>query len=113
MSVVKVETAKGVMTATLVSSPEILPLAAPLADSLLSGYSYATGNTYAEYVPGKDQLARYGLTALVVGGGAAALAKSGLLARFWKPIVVGVGGFGAWLSRLFRRKSEEGPTLPT
>jgi uncharacterized membrane-anchored protein len=92
---------RGVMTATLVSSPEILPLAAPLTDTLLSGYSYVPGNTYAEYVPGNDKLATYGLTALVVGGGAAALIKSGLLARIWKPLVVAFVALGAGIKRMF------------
>jgi uncharacterized membrane-anchored protein len=92
---------RGVMTATLVSSPEILPLAAPLTDTLLAGYDYVAGNTYAEYVPGTDKLAAYGLTALVVGGGAAALVKSGILARFWKPLVVALVAMGAGIKRIF------------
>ena len=92
---------RGVMTATLVSSPEVLPLATPLTDSLLAGYAYVAGNTYAEYVPGSDKLATYGLTALVVGGGAAALIKSGLLARLWKPLVVAFVALGAGIKRLF------------
>lgn len=92
---------RGVMTATLVSSPEVLPLATPLTDSLLAGYAYVPGNTYAEYVPGSDKLATYGLTALVVGGGAAALIKSGLLARLWKPLVVAFVALGAGIKRLF------------
>jgi uncharacterized membrane-anchored protein len=92
---------RGVMTATLVSSPEILPLAAPLTDGLLAGYAFVPGNTYAEYVPGTDKLATYGLTALVVGGGAAALVKSGLLARIWKPLVVAFVALGAGIKRLF------------
>jgi len=92
---------RGVMTATLVSSPEMLPLASPLADTLLSGYAYVPGNTYAEYVPGTDKLATYGLTALVVGGGAAALVKSGLLARIWKPLMVALVALGAGVKRIF------------
>lgn len=92
---------RGVMTATLVSSPEMLPLAAGLTDGLLAKYRYRPGSRYAEYVPGTDKLAQYGLTALVVGGGAAALVKSGLLARLWKPLVVVLAGLGAGLKRLF------------
>lgn len=92
---------RGVMTATLVSSPDMLPLAAPLTDTLLSRYEYVPGNTYAEYVPGTDKLATYGLTALVVGGGAAALIKSGLLARLWKPLVVVFVALGAGIKRIF------------
>jgi len=91
----------GVMTATLVSSPEMLQLAAALTDTLLTEYAYIPGSTYAEYVPGTDKLATYGLTALVVGGGAAALIKSGLLARIWKPLVVAFVALGAGIKRMF------------
>ena len=106
---------RGVMTTTLVSSPEKLPLAAPLADALLGGYAYLPGNTYAEYVPGTDKLAKYGLTALVVGGGAAALIKSGLLARFWKPLLVALAALGARAALLpatYARKSAGGAWQP-
>jgi uncharacterized membrane-anchored protein len=105
---------RGVMTATLVSSPEILSLAAPLADTLLSRYSYVSGKTYAEYVPGSDKLASYGLSALVVGGGAAALIKSGLLARIWKPLVVAFVALGAGIKRVFSsgRSSKHGMDKP-
>jgi uncharacterized membrane-anchored protein len=92
---------EGVMTATLVSSPEGLENAAAVTDSLLADYRYVPGQTYAEFVPGTDKLAQYGLTALVVGGGAAALLKSGLLARFWKPLVVALAALGAGVKRLF------------
>jgi uncharacterized membrane-anchored protein len=91
----------GVMTVVLVSSPKGLEAAAAAADSLLSDYRYVRGQTYAEYVPGTDKLAQYGLTALVVGGGAAALLKSGLLARFWKPLVVALAALGAGVKRIF------------
>ena len=68
---------RGVMTAILVASPEELSSAMFATRELLEGYRYRPGNTYAEYVPGNDKLAEYGLTALVVGGGAAALLKTG------------------------------------
>jgi uncharacterized membrane-anchored protein len=92
---------EGVMTATLVSSPAGLENAATSTDSLLADYRYVPGQTYAEYVPGTDKLAQYGLTALVVGGGAAALLKSGLLARFWKPLAVALAALGAGVKRIF------------
>jgi hypothetical protein len=45
------------------------------------------------------------LAALVAGGAGAALVKSGLLAKFWKPIAaVGIAAL-AGLRRLFGRKS--------
>jgi uncharacterized membrane-anchored protein len=94
----------GVMTATLVAQPAELAAATPLADQLIAKYRFQAGSTYAEFVPGTDEVAKYGLGALVVGGGAAALAKSGLLARFWKLIAVGAAGLVASLRRLFGKK---------
>ena len=99
--IVKLLGRRGVMTATLVSSPEELSFATMATGALLSGYRFQPGNTYAEYVPGSDKLAAYGLTALVVGGTGAALVKSGLLARFWKPIAAVLAALGAALKGLF------------
>lgn len=98
--IVKLLGRRGVMTATLVAAPEELAFASLATDALLSGYRFQPGHTYAEYVPGKDKLAAYGLTALVVGGGAAALVKSGLLARLLKPLGVALAGLGAAVTRM-------------
>lgn len=112
--IVKLLGRRGVMTATLVSSPDELEAAVPRVDALLDGYRYRPGHTYAEYVPGSDKLASYGLTALVVGGGAAALVKSGLLAKLWKPIVVGLAALGAGIKRFFfsGRSADHDATKP-
>jgi DNA-directed RNA polymerase beta' subunit len=41
------------------------------------------------------------LTALVAGGAGAIAAKTGLLAKAWKLILVGIAAVGAWLKKLF------------
>ena len=53
---------RGVMTVTLVCSPEELRLASLESDALIDGYSFQTGSRYAEYLPGKDTVAKVGLT---------------------------------------------------
>ena len=99
----------GVMTVTLVASPEEYGAGSRASDALLAGFSFQPGSRYAEYLPGTDTVAKVGLTALVVGGAAAALAKSGFLARFWKILVVGAAAVVAWLKRLISgRKQPEG-----
>lgn len=99
---------RGVMSATLVGSPEEVVAATPQVERLLEGYRFQSGHSYAEYVPGSDTVAKVGLTALVVGGGAAALAKSGLLAKLWKPLAIGAVALLAGARRLFRRKEPVG-----
>ena len=105
---------RGVMTATLVGGPDEMDISIAQVNTLLESFRFTAGNTYAEYVPGTDKLAEYGLTALVVGGGAAVLAKSGLLAKLWKPIAVALVGLGAGVKRFFfsGRSSRHGPDEP-
>ena len=112
--IVKVLGRRGVMTVTLVAAPQELASAGPRVDTLLDGYHYKHGSTYAEYVPDTDKLAEYGLTALVVGGAGAALVQSGLLAKLWKPIALGIAALGGAVKRMLfgGRKAEtslEGP----
>jgi uncharacterized membrane-anchored protein len=103
----------GVMTVTIVSDPEEIAAASAATDRLLAGYQFQPGNTYAEYVPGKDKLASYGLTALVAGGLGAAAVKSGLLGKFWKFLVVIAVGAAAGIRRLVSgRKHIADPPTP-
>lgn len=84
----------GVMNVTLVSDVPNFKTAEAEADQLLaSRFGYLPGERYSEFKAG-DKVAKYGLTALVLGGGAAAAAKLGLLAKlgvflgkFWKLVV--------------------------
>lgn len=99
---------KGVMTVTLVAAPEEIASASARVDELLGVYRFRPGNTYAEFLPGKDTVAELGLKGLILGGAGAALIKSGLLGKFWKVIVAGVVGLGAGISRLLGRKKDAG-----
>jgi len=109
---------KGVMEVVLVVDPEKLPETLPVFRNLLTGYSFTSGQTYAEYRPG-DKVAKYGLAALVLGGAAVGAAKLGLLAplilflkKAWKLVVVAIAAFAASLRKLFvklfGRKDESG-----
>lgn len=79
---------RGTMNVDLVLSPHQVSAVVPEFENLMTGFSYVEGQKYAEFRAG-DKIAEYGLTALVVGGAAAAAVKSGLLAKFWKVIVLG------------------------
>lgn len=93
----------GVMEVTLVTDPALLPETLPKFKAMLSGFDFKQGQKYAEFRAG-DKMAAYGLTGLIVGGGAAALAKSGAFKWIWKVIVAAVVGLGALFKKFFSRE---------
>ena len=107
---------RGYTSVVLVSSPEDTTSAISSLNAVLTGYGFVPGETYANWRPG-DKVAEYGLTGLIVGGAAAAAAKTGLLKGLWKFLVVGaasmwkllVGAFVALVASIramFGRKKQ-------
>lgn len=102
----------GVMSATLVSSPQTLQADVRSFKSRLPGFDFKDGEKYAEFKQG-DRVAEFGLGALIVGGAAAVATKKGLwgviggfFAAFWKIIAgVAVAGFAS-LKSVFKRKQQ-------
>jgi uncharacterized membrane-anchored protein len=104
---------EGVMEAALVIKPEKLKETLPMFQELLTGYTYKTGHTYAEYKKG-DKLAKYGLAALITGGAAAVAVKTGMLSglilllkKGAKAVVVAVVALVAWIKRLVLGKGRQ------
>jgi uncharacterized membrane-anchored protein len=97
----------GVMSADLVVSPERFAATLPDFDRIIGTHAFVEGRKYSEWKEG-DKVAEYGLTALVAGGAVAVAAKSGILAKLGKFIVIGVIAVGAWLKSLFSRKPKNG-----
>ncbi len=100
----------GVMSATLVSSPETLDKDIVGFKQALHGFEFNAGERYSEFKEG-DHVAEYGLAALVVGGAAAVATKKGLwaviaggLAAAWKFVVAGVFAAFAGVKALFKKK---------
>jgi uncharacterized membrane-anchored protein len=96
---------EGVMRVTLVSDPAKLPEAMPRFETLIAGYGYKEGHRYAEFKKG-DKMAKYGLTALVVGGASAVAVKSGLFKWLWKGLIVAGVAIAAFVKKFFSGKSE-------
>ncbi|CAM5461429.1 DUF2167 domain-containing protein [Eoetvoesiella caeni] len=100
----------GVMSAILVSDPNTLDQDIREFKQTLAGFTYNSGQTYAEFKQG-DKMAEYGLAALIVGGAAAVATKKGFwailvgaVAAFWK-LLVGVVIAGlVGITRIFRKK---------
>jgi uncharacterized membrane-anchored protein len=97
---------RGVMDVTLVVAPAKLQQTLPWFRSTLGAFKYEAGEDYAAFRSG-DKVAEYGLAALVTGGAVAVAAKSGLLGKLWKLIVVAVLGAGAAIKRLFTGKGDD------
>jgi uncharacterized membrane-anchored protein len=102
---------KGVEDVTLVTSAEHLDHDIAELRTLLAGFEFNSGERYAEFKPG-DHIAEFGLGALIAGGAAAAVVKSGLwktilvfLAASWKLVVAAAAAAVAGVNKLFRRKA--------
>lgn len=111
---------KGVMEVVLVVQPDRLQSTLPNYRNLLAGYSFSTGQTYAEYRAG-DKVAKYGLAGLILAGATVGAAKLGLftaLLVFFKKayklvvlaVVALIASFKKLLARLFGGKKEPGPS---
>jgi uncharacterized membrane-anchored protein len=94
------------MDVVLVCDEEQLATVIPQYQRLLKGFAYQKEDSYAAFSKG-DKIATYGLTGLIVGGGLLAAAKTGLLAKLWKPIAVGVVAIGAFLKRIFAGRTDK------
>ena len=106
---------RGVTTVVLATSPDRTTAAVADLDKVLTGYEFKGGETYSSWRPG-DKVAEYGLAGLIVGGAAAAAAKTGLFkglfkvilagaAALWKVILAGVAVVVGAFRSLFKRKS--------
>jgi uncharacterized membrane-anchored protein len=99
---------EGVLDLTFVAGMESLPMIERRMEEILTMVAFQPGNTYAEFQPGVDNTAAYGLAGLVAGG---VLAKAGFfkvalafLLASKKLLIIGVvavlGGIGAFFRRL-------------
>ncbi|MGJ8645106.1 MAG: DUF2167 domain-containing protein [Luteolibacter sp.] len=97
---------KGVMDVVLVCSEEQLATVVPEYQMLIAGFTYKESEKYSSFTKG-DKIAEYGLVGLIAGGGLLVAAKSGLLAKLWKPIAVGLVAVGAFVKRIFKGKNAD------
>jgi uncharacterized membrane-anchored protein len=96
---------RGVMSVTVVAETNELAAALPEFRDAMRGFTYTPENDYRAFVKG-DKVAEYGLTALVVGGAAAAAAKGGFLKGLWKLIVAGFVGLAGIVKKLLSPEKE-------
>ncbi len=93
---------RGTMNVDLVLDPGDMARVEPQFKDLMKSFQFSHGSRYADFVQG-DKLAGYGLTALVAGGATAVAIKTGLLAKFWKLIVVGFAAAAGAIKKWWRK----------
>ncbi|WP_457445889.1 DUF2167 domain-containing protein [Roseateles sp. P5_E4] len=98
---------EGYLSLNFVTDLKELPAQKPDAKALLGALEFDKGKRYEDFDSATDHVAEYGLAALVVGVGAK---KLGLLAvmfafvaKFAKIIFIAVLGFGAVITKFFKR----------
>ena len=110
---------RGVLNLNVIGSMKQLPLIQSASPEILSMVNFNPGSTYADYIPGTDKIASYGLAALVAGKIAAKLGffkwAVGLLIAFKKFIPIAAVALFAFIKRIFTGKPAEEPlqTLQT
>ncbi len=102
---------KGVLVLNAVSGMAQLPLIEANMEQVIAFTNFKEGHRYADFDPGVDQVAAYGLAALV-GGKMAAKAGlltklGGLLVAFKKVIPIVVIAAGGLAARLFKRRKAQ------
>jgi uncharacterized membrane-anchored protein len=99
----------GVLVLNAVAEMTQLPEIEQATPKILGAVDFNPGNRYADFKPGSDKVATYGLTALVAGGVAA---KLGFFKGLWvallaakKFIILAVAAIAAWLRKFFGKKT--------
>jgi uncharacterized membrane-anchored protein len=110
---------RGVMSVELVVEPAKLNAVLPeFRAAATGGYRFTPENRYSSFTKG-DKVAEYGLSALIVGGVAAAAVKMGFFKYLlkiilvgWKFVLIGFGALTGAIRKLFSRRAKEPVTAP-
>lgn len=99
---------RGVLNLNVIASMGQLAEIEKATPTILSAVEFTDGNRYADYSPGNDKVATYGLAGLIAGG---ALAKTGIFKGIFaaliagkKFVIIGAIALFAGIKKLFGRK---------
>ncbi|MBW0432420.1 DUF2167 domain-containing protein [Leptospira yasudae] len=105
---------KGVLILNVIADIDKLSLVNGELDSIVNSTEFNEGHRYADFDPGLDTVAAYGIGGLIAGK---VLAKAGffaLLLKFWKVIALAViGGLGVLKKFIFREKDSSAAAPPS
>lgn len=100
---------EGYFSLNLIGSADVVTREKRRAEEILASLTYNPGKDYADFVPGTDRVAEYGLAALVGGVAAKKLGLFALAAAFllkaWKLVALVAVGLFALVGKLFSRKT--------
>jgi uncharacterized membrane-anchored protein len=100
---------EGYISLNLITSASSVEADKPAAKQLLKAVAFNEGKRYADFVPGSDRVAEYGLAALVGGIAAKKLgllaAAAAFFAKFAKLIFIGVAAFGAGIVKWWKGRT--------
>jgi uncharacterized membrane-anchored protein len=91
---------RGILVLNAVAGMAQLDAIRPEAEGILAAVDFNQGHRYTDFITG-DKVASYGMTALIAGGAGVLAAKTGLLAKFWKVIVVGLVAVAGFVKKIF------------
>ncbi|MCT8334040.1 DUF2167 domain-containing protein [Leptospira sp. 85282-16] len=97
---------KGILELNAISDIQKLNLVQKDIPAIIASTEFNDGEKYADYSPGVDKLAAYGIGGLIAGK---VLAKAGffaLLLKFWKIIAIGAVAALGVLKKLFTKKAD-------
>lgn len=111
---------KGVLSLNMITGMSKLDETRKAAAKFASAAEFEPGSRYADYQPGTDKKAEYGVAGLIAAGAGVAVAKKlgllGIILAFGKKFLVIIialaAGLGAWFRRLFNRGEPEPEPAP-
>lgn len=98
---------KGVLNLNAIGSMHQLPEIRRTIPALIQSVEFAKGQQYADFNPGIDEVAAYGIGGLVAGKVLAKVGALALFAKFWKVILALVAGGWAAIRRFFGSKTDD------
>jgi uncharacterized membrane-anchored protein len=102
----------GILHMNAVSTMGELPAVKASIPEVLQIPSFTEGNAYKDFDPKADKIAAWTIGGLVAGK---VLAKAGLfvfLLKFWKLLLIGIVGIGAFVRKFVMRKKKEDEPWP-
>ncbi|HEU5182258.1 MAG TPA: DUF2167 domain-containing protein [Candidatus Polarisedimenticolia bacterium] len=108
---------RGVLVLNAVASMDQMEAIKGETQNVLAAVDFNEGHRYADYLPGKDKAAAYGIAGLILG---ATAAKAGFFKLLWVGILafkkfalIGIAGLATMLRRVFTRRKSDANAQPT